>query len=176
MNTEQLMTILSRDPYVSPIFRGVHAIDQLPPLRDGAYVINTAPHYHPGLHWIALWVNRNELEYFDSYGGDPLPRLQQWGKVKSWISNPFPLQSPLSAVCGQYCIYFLIHRARGIDMTTLLMDFGTDMDKNDKHVFDFVEDRYDMDNLTVIDTERLISQLSQALVTDPSIRKIASGQ
>ena len=43
MNTIQLSTILEQDRYVGPIFRGVYPIDQLPTIRDGAYVINTAP-------------------------------------------------------------------------------------------------------------------------------------
>ena len=90
--------------------------------------------------------------------------------------NPIPLQSPLTSVCGQYCIYYLLHRARCIDLRTLLMDFGPDVDDNDKLVYDFVENRYGLDGLTVVDTDKVISQLAQARVTDPSIRKTTSGQ
>ena len=76
----------------------------------------------------------------------------------------------------QYCIYYLLHSTRGIDLRILLLDFGSDVDDNDKMVYDFVEDRYELDGLTMIDTNKVISQLAQARVTDPSIRKIASGQ
>ena len=56
------------------------------------------------------------------------------------------------------------------------MDFGSDVDDNDKLVYDFVEDRYELDGPTMIDTNKVISQLAQARVTDPSIQKITSGQ
>ena len=43
MNSKQLITILKGYRYVAPIFRGVYPIYCLPPVEDGAYVINTAP-------------------------------------------------------------------------------------------------------------------------------------
>ena len=56
-------------------------------------------------------------------------------------------------------------------MTTLLMDFGADVDDNDKLVYDFVEDRYNLKHLTMVDTENVISQLARARLSVPSIRK-----
>ena len=176
MNTEQLTSILSEDRFVGPVFRGVFPMDRLPRIRIGAYVINTAPHNHPGLHWVALWVNGNTIEYFDSYGSEPNSKLRRWGKNRRWSVNPIPLQSPLSSVCGQYCVYYLLHRLRGIDLPTLLMDFGSDVDDNDKLVYDFVRDRYDLNRLTLLDTEKVISQLACARISVPSIRKTVSGQ
>ena len=172
MNSQQISNILQQDRYVSPIFHGVYPINRIPPIQDGAYVINTAPHDHPGLHWVAVIVNGKSAEYFDSYGGDPIGVVQRWGKQKRWSNNPIPLQSPLTSVCGQYCIYYLLHRTRGIDLNTLLMDFGADVDRNDKVVYDFVENHFDLQNLTLIDTKNVIYQLCQARLTDPSIRKM----
>ena len=57
-------------------------------------------------------------------------------------------------------------------MTTLLMDFGADVDDNDKLVYDFVHNRYDLKHLTLVDTENVISQLAQARLSVPSIRKM----
>ena len=56
-------------------------------------------------------------------------------------------------------------------MTTLLMDFGANVDDNDKLVYDFVQDHYDLNHLTMVDTENVISQLAQARLSVPSIRK-----
>ena len=56
------------------------------------------------------------------------------------------------------------------------MDFGADVDDNDKMVYDFVEDGYDLERLTLVDTKKVISQLARARVSDSSIRKMASGQ
>ena len=57
-------------------------------------------------------------------------------------------------------------------MIDLLIDFHADVDHNDKLVYDFVEERYDLEHLTLVDTENVISQLAQACVSDPSIRKM----
>ena len=172
MNSKQLITILKGDPYVGPMFRGVYPINLLPVIKDGAYVINTAPDTHPGLHWVALLVQGNSIEYFDSYGGDPSPKLRRWAGTKKWVSNPIPLQSPFTSVCGQYCVFYLLQRARGIDLTTILMDFDANVDGNDKLVYEFVEDHFDLQHLTMVDTANVISQLSQARLSDPSIRKM----
>ena len=135
MNSEQLTVVLKQDRYVGSIFGGVYPVNRLPPIRNGAYVINTAPDSHPGLHWVALMVKGDSIEYFDSYGGEPSFKLRRWGKSKHWTTNPFPLQSPLTSVCGQYCVYYLLHRARGIELNVLLMDFVADVDDNDKLVY-----------------------------------------
>ena len=52
-------------------------------------------------------------------------------------------------MCGQYCIYFLLHRARGVPMRIILNDFGPNVDENDKLVFDFVQRSFDFDDLTL---------------------------
>ena len=57
-------------------------------------------------------------------------------------------------------------------MNTLLMDFDADVDRNDKMVYDFVEDRFDLENLTLVDTDNVISQSAQAHLSNPRIRKM----
>ena len=37
-------------------------------IKDWAYVINLDEHTDTGTHWIALFCNRNEIVYFDSFG------------------------------------------------------------------------------------------------------------
>ena len=36
--------------------------------KDGAYVINLDEYTDVDTHWIALFCNRNEMFYFDSFG------------------------------------------------------------------------------------------------------------
>ena len=36
--------------------------------NNGAYVINLDEYADVGTHWIALFCNRNEIVYFDSFG------------------------------------------------------------------------------------------------------------
>ena len=37
-------------------------------IKDGAYVINLDEYVDVGTHWIALFCNRSEIVYFDSFG------------------------------------------------------------------------------------------------------------
>ena len=37
-------------------------------MKDGAYVINFDEYESIGAHWIAFYVNANDIVYFDSFG------------------------------------------------------------------------------------------------------------
>ena len=42
-------------------------------IKDGTYVINLDEYEDVGTHWIALFCNRNEIVYFDSFGVEHVP-------------------------------------------------------------------------------------------------------
>ena len=66
-----------------PRFNGVYSRDNLPKqVKDGAYVINLDEHKDTGTHWIALFCNRNEIVYFDSFGVEHLPK-----EIKKFVGN-----------------------------------------------------------------------------------------
>ena len=46
-----------------PGFNGVYFTDNLPKIKDGAYVINLNEHSDIGTHWIALFVLNNDVTY-----------------------------------------------------------------------------------------------------------------
>lgn len=163
MNTQQIESIMKQDPYVSPTFQGVFAIDELPYFKYGSCILNTSPSTEKNGHWVAMFVTYSDVEYFDSYGGEPLTILKRRWSNKTWFSNQIPLQSPLSAVCGQYCIYYLMHRVRGLSMSSIVMDFGSDVDRNDERVYEFIESRFDVDT-KLLDTEGVIRQLARASI------------
>ena len=48
-----------------PKFNGVYSRNNLPKIKDGAYVINLDEFKSIGTHWIPLYVNDNII-YFDS--------------------------------------------------------------------------------------------------------------
>ena len=53
---------------------GVYSRDNLPnKIKDGAYIINLDEYSDIGTHWIALWVNNNNVTYFDSFGVEYIP-------------------------------------------------------------------------------------------------------
>ena len=45
------------------------------------------------------------------------------------------------------------------------MEFVSDVDYNNQLLYDFVKNRYEYDNLKLLDTEGVIAQLSSALVS-----------
>ena len=60
-----------------PRFNGVFFRDNLPKIKDRAYVINLDEYPDIGTHWLALYVNNNNsnnnnnnnsVTYFDSFG------------------------------------------------------------------------------------------------------------
>ena len=42
-------------------------------IKKGVYVINLDEYADVGTHWIALFCNRNETVYFDSFGVENVP-------------------------------------------------------------------------------------------------------
>ena len=57
-----------------PRFNGVYSRDNLSKIKDGAYMINLDEYSGIGTHWVALWVNNNNVTYFDSFGIEHIPK------------------------------------------------------------------------------------------------------
>ena len=55
-------------------FNGVYSRDNLPKIKDGAYVVNLDVYYDTETHWIALYVLHNDVTYFDSFGVEHIPK------------------------------------------------------------------------------------------------------
>ena len=66
-----------------PRFNGVFSRNNLPKkIKDGAYVINLDEYGDVGTHWIALFCNRNDIVYFDSFGVEHITE-----EIKEFIRN-----------------------------------------------------------------------------------------
>ena len=118
MFKHQIETLLKLEPSTKHVFRGVYPIDMLPNRQEGAYVINLDKHNEPGSHWVAVFDDGNRVEYFDSYGIAPsIPSFMGPDAVYSSIT----LQPLYSNACGFYCVYYIIHRARGVSMHDILL-------------------------------------------------------
>ena len=65
-----------------PKFDGVYSRNNLPKIKDGAYVRNLDEYESIGTHWIALYVNGNDIIYFDSFGVEHIPK-----EIKKLIGN-----------------------------------------------------------------------------------------
>ena len=68
--------------------------------------------------------------YFCSYGLPPRHaafRTFMNEYYYEWTHNSKRLQSPLSNVCGHYCIAYILLRCNGFPMRTFINIFGTDL-------------------------------------------------
>ena len=65
-----------------PKFNGVYSRNNLPKIKDGTYVINLDEFKSIGTHWIALYVNGNNIIYFDSFGVEHIPK-----EIKKFIGK-----------------------------------------------------------------------------------------
>ena len=57
-----------------PKFNDVYSINNLPEINDGAYIINLDEYELIGTHWIAWYVNGNNIIYFYSFGIEHIPK------------------------------------------------------------------------------------------------------
>ena len=96
-----------------PRFNGVFSRDNLfNKIKDGAYVINLDEYEDIGTHWIALFCNRNEIVYFDSFGVEYIPEeikefIKEFPGNKNIKTNIFRVQEDNSIMCGYFCIGFI---------------------------------------------------------------------
>ena len=122
----------------------VVAKDTLPEVVDtypSAFVCNTHGGDQPGEHWIAIYVDEIG-DYFDPYGQQP-EHVEFTNFMNEhcseWSPNDRVLQSPISTVCGQYCIAFLMFHCRKVSMHDFTSLFTTDLLANDCRVFDWLD-------------------------------------
>ena len=112
-------------------------IDNLPKIKDGAYVINLDEHYDTGTYWIALWVNNNSATYFDSFGVEHIPK-----EIKAFINkniiNIFRIQAYDSIMYGYFCTGFIDFMLAGKKLTDYINWFSPhDFKKNDNMILNY---------------------------------------
>ena len=107
-----------------PKFNGVFSRNNLPlKINDCAYVTNLDEYVDVGTHWIALFCNRNEIVYFDSFGVDNIPEeVKELVGNKNIKANIFRVQAKDSVMRGYICIgsiEFMLAGKKLIDFTNL---------------------------------------------------------
>ena len=107
-------------------------------------MINTGFKEGPGQHYVAFYIEKDsKVTYFDSFGLPPWTCLEKfWTNVVGATSveaSGALLQSPLSSVCGYYCLAFLYCKDRGATCEDFLNCFTPNSSINDQIVVSFVE-------------------------------------
>ena len=97
-----------------PTFNGVYSRNNLPKMKDGVYVINLDEFKSIGTHWIALYVNPENVAYFHSFGVEHNPK-----EIRKFIGNKnvktiiYRIQAYDSIICGYFYIRFLDFMLKG---------------------------------------------------------------
>ena len=126
-----------------PRFNGVYSRDNLPKIKDGAYVINLDEYSDTGTHWVALYIHNIFVTYFDSFGVEHIPK-----EIKAFINrslsitaNIFRIQAYDSIICRYFCIGFIDFMLPGKTLTDFTNLFSpNNFKKNDDTILNYFMD------------------------------------
>ena len=72
----------------------VYSINTSPKIKDGAYVINLDEYESIVTHWIALYMNVNNIIYFDSFLVEHIPKeIKNLIGDKNTIKNIYRIEA-----------------------------------------------------------------------------------
>ena len=123
-----------------PRFNGVYSRNNLTKkIKDEAYLINLDECAEVGTHWIALFCNRSEIVYFDSFGVEHVPEeIKEFIENKNIKANIFRVQANDSIMCGYFCIGFIDFMLAGKKLTDYTNLFSPyDFKKNDNIILSY---------------------------------------
>lgn len=170
MDTVEITHILSNDVHTGKCFLGVFPSNHVPLGKTKlpcCFILNTDPSWKSGSHWLAIYVDhKGNAEFFDSYGQLPskYPAVQAFLRKydDTCKFSTRQLQSTLSSTCGQFCLYFLLWRCRGVSFDCILRSFDHLQENNDLLVTTFINTVFDR-NTTVYDVDFVINQCCKSL-------------
>ena len=142
MYTYQLKRALKKHHKTRSVYGGVFARDKIPIPPRGrrlAYIVNTDPSHKPGQHWVAFFITRDTVYYFDPYGLPPRGFKNVLHCRKQHVYYGKRLQG-IGNVCGHYCLYFILSMQTKHSFNV----FSDDLNTNDHIVKRFVEKRFDV--------------------------------
>ena len=71
-----------------------------------------------GTHWIALWVNNNNVTYFDSFGLEHIPKeITKLIKNRNMKTNIFRIKTYDLIMCRYFYIVFIDFMFKGKSLT-----------------------------------------------------------
>ena len=115
--------------------------NNLPKIKDGAYVINLDEFKSIGIHWIAFDVNDNDIIYFHSFGVEHIPKeIKKFIGNRNIIINIYRIQAYESRTCGNFCIGFIDFMLKSKSLLDYTNSFSrNDYEKNDKIIRKYLQ-------------------------------------
>ena len=115
-------------------FNDVYLRNNLPKIKDGAYLMNLDEFKSIGTHWIALYVNSNNKRascnaiYLDSPGVEHISKeIQKFIGNENRMTNFYRIQTYGSIMCEYFFIGFIDFILKGIS----LLDYSNLFSPND---------------------------------------------
>ena len=120
-------------------FNGIYSRDNLIEIKDVAYVINLDEYSDIGTHWVALYLQNNNVTYFDSFDVEHIPKeIKTFINNKNVKTNIFRIQANDSIMCRYYCIGFIDFMLAGKTLTEYTNLFSqNNFKKNDDIVLKY---------------------------------------
>ena len=106
-----------------PRFNGAYSRDNLPEhssieIKDGTYITNLNEYSDIGTHWVALYVQNNDVAYFDSFGVEHTPKeIRTFIENENLKTNIFRIQAYNSVMPEYFCIEFIDFMLVGKNVT-----------------------------------------------------------
>ena len=136
-----LLTNLEIQKYYQnkPRFKGVYSRDILTEIKDGVYVINLDEYSDIGTHWVAVYVQNDNVTYFNSFGVEHfLKEIKIFINNKNIKTNIFRIQAYYSIMRGYFCIGFIDFMLAGKTLTEFTNLFSPNkFKKNDDIILNY---------------------------------------
>ena len=117
-----------------PDFNGVYSRNNLPKIKNGTYIISPDEIKSIGTHWIALYVNVENVTYFDSFGvGYITKELRKLFRNKNITTNIYRIQS-YDSMCGYFCIGVIDFMLKGKSLLEYTNLFSPNEYKNNDKI------------------------------------------
>ena len=126
-------------------FNCVYSRNNLPKIKNGAYVINLDEFRSIETHWVASFVNFNngstsyDTIYINSFGVEHIPKvMKKFVGKKKIITNIYRIQVYNSIICGYFCIRFIDFMVKSKSLLNYKNLYSpNEYEKNDKIILKY---------------------------------------
>ena len=110
---------------IQPRFNGVYSRNNLKKIKDGAYVVNLDEYSDNGTHWITLYIQNNDVTYFDVFRVEHIPKeIIAFIGNRNIKTNIFRIQAYDSIMSEYFCIALIDFMLAGKTLTEFTNHFS----------------------------------------------------
>ena len=122
------------------LINAINSRNNLPKIKDWAYVINLDEFKYMRTHWI-LYVSSKNIIYFDSFGLEHIPKeIMKFIRNKNVITNIYRIQTYGLIICRYFCTGFIDFMLNGKSLLDYINLFSpSDYENNDKVILKYFQ-------------------------------------